>query len=228
MSHRIRVKEITQLSGKNIVLTGKGVARVKGEGGELFDRCPYEDAHHQGVLPSDVVSGSQDSVDVFVGGPEEGRDEEQTITLDAAPDDGDITFVFDGEETSALGDDASETDIKNALEALSTIGSGNVEVTGDFGDQEVIVKFVNDLGKKNVSLLVVGTNNLEASATPVVVDIDQTVIGTSGEEILPEMDLNGVYQLVLDDAGDPIEFTTQGGNVLNLLEKVEFIRNEGV
>jgi hypothetical protein len=69
MSLRIRIAakaDLTKLP-KNIVLSGKGVNRVNLANGELYDRCPIENYHHQNVAPSSVDAANEDSVDVFVG-----------------------------------------------------------------------------------------------------------------------------------------------------------------
>lgn len=66
MSRRMQVlNPATALAGTNIILTGKGVKRVA-KLGELFDRCPYELLHNQGVLPSTVKVGAPDFIDIVV------------------------------------------------------------------------------------------------------------------------------------------------------------------
>lgn len=58
MSQYIRIKAPSFGLPVNIVLSGKGVARVN-ESGDLFDRCPIEDYSNQGVQPSSVMPGVQ-------------------------------------------------------------------------------------------------------------------------------------------------------------------------
>lgn len=57
---RIQILQVNGLP-KNIVLTGKGVNRIKKAGNYLFDVCPIERAHNQGV-PATVPA-----VSVFAG-----------------------------------------------------------------------------------------------------------------------------------------------------------------
>lgn len=66
---RIRIKAKSSLAKlpKTFVLTGKGVNRVNGANGELYDRCPIMNYHHQDVAPSSVDAANEDSVDVFAG-----------------------------------------------------------------------------------------------------------------------------------------------------------------
>ena len=53
---------------KNIIVTGKGVSRVNLMNGELYDRSPINDLHHQNVAPSTIeATAYEDSVDIFVG-----------------------------------------------------------------------------------------------------------------------------------------------------------------
>ena len=54
--------------------------------------------------------------------------EVQTITVDAAG--GTFTITYDGQTTSALAYDISAADMETALDALSNIADGDVEVTG--------------------------------------------------------------------------------------------------
>lgn len=198
-------------SGKtNIVLTGKGVARVVGAGGEVFDRCPYEDPHAQGI-----VAGT---VDVFAGGPAIGRDEVQTLTPDVAPDGGTFTLALDGQETGDIPYDASASDIQDALEALANVGAGNVEVQGDLSS-EIEVTFLNDLGKKPQDLLVVNSSLTDGS-DPVTVSVAHTVLGLLPNSLQPELDLCGCYQVVPNSSEE-----TSGGNTLVSLRKVEWVRN---
>lgn len=67
---RLRIAAKAGLSSlpKNIIITGKGVARINGANGELYDRMPIEDYHNQNVQPSsNALESYEDSVDVFVG-----------------------------------------------------------------------------------------------------------------------------------------------------------------
>lgn len=113
-----------------------------------------------------------------------GINEVQTITFSAAPDAGEITFVFDGDETATLSWNNTAGDVETELENLSTIGAGNVSVTGSFATQ-FEVTFLNDLGGQDVPILEVGdVQTLENTSVPIDVTIAVT---TPGE--LPNVDI---------------------------------------
>lgn len=57
----------------------------------------------------------------------------QTVTLTGTPTGGTFRLTYDGQSTSALAYNASAATVDAALEALSTIGTGNVAVTGSAG-----------------------------------------------------------------------------------------------
>lgn len=54
----------------------------------------------------------------------------QVVTIIGSPTSGTYTLAYDGQTTGTLTLTESTTDMQTALEALSTIGSGNVTVTG--------------------------------------------------------------------------------------------------
>jgi hypothetical protein len=59
-----------------------------------------------------------------------GTSEVQTITITGTPTGGTFTLTFAGATTSAIAYNASAATVQTALEALSTIGSGNVLCAG--------------------------------------------------------------------------------------------------
>jgi hypothetical protein len=65
------------------------------------------------------------------GTPTDGVDEVETLTVDATA--GTYTLTFGGQTTSAIAFDATAAQVKAALIALSTIGAGNINVTGNVG-----------------------------------------------------------------------------------------------
>jgi hypothetical protein len=84
-----------------------------------------------------------------------GSNEQQTITLSS----GSSTFVlkFKGKTTSALANNVSAAAMQSALEGLSTIGSGNVAVSGS---GPWVVTFQGDLAGQNLPYIeVVSTTN---------------------------------------------------------------------
>jgi hypothetical protein len=78
-----------------------------------------------------------------------GENEHQLIDIEA--DSGTFTLTFDGQTTSALNWNASNAQVETALEALSSIGSGNVSVTDYSEGWEV--EFVGTLANTDVALM---------------------------------------------------------------------------
>ncbi|MFZ6028039.1 MAG: hypothetical protein ACOYYS_10015 [Chloroflexota bacterium] len=78
-----------------------------------------------------------------------------TLTANASPPTaGDFTLTFGGQTTSAIAYNATAAAVEAALEALSTVGTGNVEVTRTTGTTTLAeanavytVEFVNDLAQ---------------------------------------------------------------------------------
>ena len=77
--------------------------------------------------------------------PVEGQNE--IVTFDVSAGSGNITIVFGG-QTATVAFDATGPTIEAALEALSSIGNGNVRVTRDTAT--VTIEFVEDLRHTNV------------------------------------------------------------------------------
>lgn len=85
------------------------------------------------------------------GGPYAGTSEEvQTIT-EGGSGLTSFTLTYAGQTTASLDDDATAAQVQAALEALSNVGAGNVQVTGGpLGTGPFSVKFVGDLANTNV------------------------------------------------------------------------------
>ena len=73
-----------------------------------------------------------------------GRNEKQRIIIDATG--GTFTLTFGGQTTSALAFDVTAAGVQTALRALSSIGDGNVTVTGNINSKSgAIVEFTGTL-----------------------------------------------------------------------------------
>ncbi len=86
-----------------------------------------------------------------------GVNEVQSLTRVTATG-GTFTLTFNGTTTLAIPYSASASAIQTALRNLSTVGTGNVTVTGSFGNFSVT--FVGQLGLQDVPLLEVDNSNL--------------------------------------------------------------------
>lgn len=75
--------------------------------------------------------------------------EVQTVTITGTPTGGTFTLTLDGDTTTAIAFNASAADVRAALEALDSVGVGNVKVTGSAGGP-YSVTFRNDLAGQNV------------------------------------------------------------------------------
>jgi hypothetical protein len=75
-------------------------------------------------------------------------DEVQVLSFSGTPSGGTYKLSFEGSETAALPFEATAAELQAALEALPTVGAGNVEVIGNSNKQ---FTFVGDLAAKDVS-----------------------------------------------------------------------------
>lgn len=106
-----------------------------------------------------------------------GTNEQQRIALPFGVTSGDFTLTFDGETTSSIDFAASRVDVQTALEALTTIGAGNVKV---FGPQKGpwTIEFTGALAETDQSLIQPDGANLVVDGGPVV--INETTKGNDG------------------------------------------------
>jgi len=99
----------------------------------------------------------------------------QTVTVDATG--GTFTATFGGATSAAIAFDALGETVEAALEALSSIGEGNISVTGAAGGPFVCT-FIRDLGYQNVAIMTTDPASLTGGAgTAVPVE---TTPGTAG------------------------------------------------
>lgn len=87
-----------------------------------------------------------------------GTNEEQVITL-ASASGGTFTASYNGQATGPIAYNASAATFQSALEGLSTIGAGNVSVSGPDGGPWT-VEFIGDLRGTDVSLITIDGANL--------------------------------------------------------------------
>ena len=89
-----------------------------------------------------------------------GAREKQTVTFGgAAATGGTFTLTFNGQTTSAIAYNATAAAVEAALEALSTIGQGNVQVTGNAGGPYT-VEFVGQLANQNVPAMTIDVTSI--------------------------------------------------------------------
>jgi hypothetical protein len=123
-----------------------------------------------------------------------GTDEVQTITITGAPTGGTFTVTFGGQTTAAQARTATAGTLQTALQALSSIGAGNVLVTGGPGPTTpYVVTFAGALASSDVAQMTAAhtftggtTPNISVSTTTPGVSTPVTVTtGTSGVATSP-------------------------------------------
>jgi hypothetical protein len=106
--------------------------------------------------------------------------EVQTVTITGTPTGGTFTLTFRGQTTSAIAYNATSSTVVTALEALSTIGAGNVTATGGaFPGTAVVVTFTGTLAGQNVPLMTASGTGLTGGTNPAV-SVAETTAGASG------------------------------------------------
>lgn len=112
----------------------------------------------------------------YAGDPtqKQGVDAVQTIVLTGAPTQGDYVLGFEGSVTAPIAYNANAAAVQAALEALPTLGVGNVIAAG--GGASTVVTFTNARGKQPVPPLTVPSSSFDMDAT---IAIEQTTAGES-------------------------------------------------
>ncbi|MFP6762418.1 MAG: hypothetical protein VB858_02330, partial [Planctomycetaceae bacterium] len=147
------------------------------------------------------------------------NNERQELTLTGSPNSGTFRLRFLGQTTNAINFDATAADVQVELEALSSIGVGNVTVSGFVGlpNGTLTIAFTGNLADTNVPEITV-TNDflIPFSADPEITTIEDGnlgviatditgLVGTEIQEISISNDFsgNGTYTLTFDDTGTP-------------------------
>lgn len=123
-----------------------------------------------------VIAGALSRVQNFSGAASAGTDEVQTLTIGGTPTSGTFTLSFEGAVTEPITwVNVNATLVANvdaALEALRTIGTGNVTTavgTMTAGIGTLTLTFVAAKGKLAVPTVVVVANNLVGTSPTVAV-----------------------------------------------------------
>lgn len=143
----------------------------------------------------------------------------QLITLSAAPQHGYYKLTFQSEETGEIAYDANAATIQAALEALATIGSGNVSVTVD--GLVITIEFIGSLANTDVTAITVSANtmgrntvetlSLNGIATSGSVSAKESAAGTYGS--LAYSADNTEIENVLETRGYPTELVSSGAPI---------------
>lgn len=93
----------------------------------------------------------------------------QRVTITGTPTGGNFTLTYDGATTGNIAYNASAADVKTALEALSTIGTGDIATAGGaLPGAFVTVTFQNALGNRNVPAMTASGAGLTGGTGPAV------------------------------------------------------------
>jgi len=117
-------------------------------------------------------------------------DEVQRVALSGAPTGGTFTLSFGGQTTSAIAYNASAATVQSALQALSSIGSGNVLVMGGSGGPWV-VRFAGTLAGTDQAQLTANGSGLTGGTSPSVTVTTSSVGGDAGR-VQTVMDPRGI------------------------------------
>lgn len=100
--------------------------------------------------------------------PNTSENEVQTLTLSGSPSAGSVTVLYQGEGVD-IPYDATAVEAETLLDTVTTIGSGNTNVTGgDWPGSALVVEFINDLAGTDVELLEIDTSALTLSVAETV------------------------------------------------------------
>jgi titin len=111
-----------------------------------------------------------------VPGPQAGTSEVQSLSITGAPAAGTFTLTFEGQTTAPLPSDASAGLIQSALQALSTIGAGNVVTSGGpLPNNPVTLTFQGSLADKPLPLVTANGASLPPGSTVTTVTTTQGV-----------------------------------------------------
>ncbi len=128
-----------------------------------------------GSLPIDavVVFETVDTCENAVTAANCSCNEIQQIQITGTPTAGTFVLDFDSQTTAAIDYDATAADIEDELEALSSIGTGNVRVTGgDIDSEPVLVEFIGSLGGADQDEITVDTDSVTGGTVVVSTVVD--------------------------------------------------------
>jgi hypothetical protein len=117
-----------------------------------------------------------------------GTSEVQTVTITGGPTAGTFVLDFNGQPTTDLPYNASTSAVQSALQALSSVGAGNVTVTGSVGTYTIT--FGGTLANTNVPQLT-AVSNLTGGTSPGV-SVSTPTGGSSGQILKVTDDTTGL------------------------------------
>ncbi|TWT34688.1 autotransporter outer membrane beta-barrel domain-containing protein [Blastopirellula retiformator] len=162
------------------------------------------------VVTADASNGSLGEVTVATTtSAYGGANEKQQVTLPDGVTGGTFTLTLDGDTTSAIAYNAAAATVQSALEALTDIDSGDVEVNGSSGGPWS-VEFKQAYANSDVSLISLDASSLTAGTVSVV----ETVKGQAGTNEIVRVT---VSKSAATPSGTPLEYACSFGVANNYL-----------
>lgn len=130
---------------------------------------------------------------------EAGSAEVQTVTINGAPTGGTFTLTFRGQTTAPIAYNADGVAVQTALEALSTIGAGNVTVAGAIGGPHTVT-FAGVLAVGDMRPITGNAGELTGGVNPSVTVTETTPGGaTAGTHVLVPSDASSLPWLSVEE-----------------------------
>lgn len=130
-----------------------------------------------------ALSGLTKNVTYYL---DHGTDQAITFTLTGSPTGGTFVVSFGGSTSAAIAYNANAATLQAALEAMPSIGAGNVSVTG--ASSPWTITFRKSLGAQSNALPTLTTNSLTGGTSPSLA-IAETVAGVADGKLAPVADL---------------------------------------
>ncbi|BCI92749.1 hypothetical protein NIIDMKKI_79550 [Mycobacterium kansasii] len=143
-----------------------------------------------------VVANALDTA--LLTGKGQATNEVQTVTVNGSPTGGTFTLSFKGATTAAIAYNAAASAVQTALQALSTIGSGNATVAGSAGGPYTVT-FAGALAATAVDQLSADGSSLTGGTAPSLT-VTTTTEGEAADSITGIINQPGVQTGVLDVA----------------------------
>ena len=145
----------------------------------------------------------------------------QTMSRASSPTEGTYTLTYEGQTTSPIAYNADTDTIKAALEALSTVNTGDITVGGGdngLADGDITFTFSTNLG--DVSMIYADGSNLVAAGDPAVAET------TKGVAAYMSRSSNTVDDIVYGVALHLHDTTDASGEELTLTRDIQSVKDK--